>query len=93
MIDQSQDRGSIEHKRQNNSNVFSQQINPMEKRAIDQIDFDKVGVHELSKRSDDTKTFQTGSFISEQNRETFSSKRAESCRQTFQPRQQRDVGF
>ena len=65
----------------------------MEKRAIDQIDFDKVGVHELSKRSDDTKTFQTGSFISEQNRETFSSKRAESCRQTFQPRQQRDVGF
>ena len=93
MIDQSQDRGSIEHKRQNKSNVFSQQINPMEKRAIDQIDFDKVGVHELSKRSDDIKTFQTGSFIFEQNRETFSSKRAESCRQTFQPRQQRDVGF
>ena len=93
MIDQSQDRGSIEHKKHNKSNVFSQQINPMEKRAIDQIDFDKVGVHELSKRSDDTKTFQTGSFISEQNRETFSSKRAESCRQTFQPRQQRDVGF
>ena len=62
MIGQSQDRGSIEHKRQNKSNVFSQQINPMEKRAIDQIDFDQVGVHELSKRSDDTKNFSDWQF-------------------------------